>query len=165
MRTTPQIVCLATVAVLISAGPAGAATPGPGAPSIDQYIEAIPTSSGPQPVASIVERVQPLTREAEQRVETEAGSDAEALTKIATSSRYGAPVATEGDGSAAPLSTKPAETDQDDTTVALGPPAQAAEGSESRLVGLIAFMAGSLVTAVAYAGIRRRSREPDRSAS
>jgi hypothetical protein len=168
MRTSRRILCAAAVAVLMAAGPAGAATPGPGAPSIDQYIEAIPTSAGPQSVARGKERVQPLTREAEQQVNAEAGADAKALTEIATSSRYGAPVETEDKPTAAPAPPKPAErgtarpADRAEDVIALDSPAQA-EAYDSRLIGLIFFMAASLAAATAYAGTRR-SRERKRSA-
>jgi hypothetical protein len=147
MRTSTHIVCAVALVALASGGPAGAATPGPGAPSVDQYIEAIPTSAGPQSVAGGEERVQPLPRETELQVEAEAGPDAEVLTKIATSSRYGAPIAPRGE--------EPAEKGDDSVATALEPtPAQAADGAELRLFGLIAFMIASLVAGVAWQRVR-----------
>lgn len=163
MQTIRHIVCAAAVAALASPGVAGAATPGPGLPSIDQYVEAIPTSAGPQSAARGGERVQPLTLDAERRVEAKAGSDAEALTEIATSSRYGAPIEP-GDRNAAPPSDKAAETKEGAEKSALEqmPASQTAESAESRLVGLVVFMVASLVTALVYEVVRRRARQPDR---
>jgi hypothetical protein len=149
VRTIRHIVCATAAAALVSPGVAGAA---PGDPSIDQYIEAIPTSAGPQAAVGVEERVQPLTIEAGRRVKAEGGSDVDALTKIATSSRYGAPV-----------DSKPVKTGNGAETSALMriPASQAAASAESRLVALVAFMTVSLAAALAYAW-RRSKTDRDR---
>jgi hypothetical protein len=166
MRSNRHIVFAAAVVALASPTVSGAATPRPVIPSVDQYIEAIPTSAGPQSAARGGERVRPLTLAAQRQVEAEAGSDAEALTEVATSSRYGAPVESSDDRteapprSAAPPSHKPAETEEENERSALEQmPAQAVEGVESRLVGLVAFMLVTLIAALGYAW-RRSSKEP-----
>ena len=144
---------MGAAAALVSPGVAGAATPRPGDPSIDQYIEAVPTSAGPQPAVGGAERVQPLSLEAARQVKAKAGSDADALTKIATSSRYGAPV-----------ESKPAEPKEGVAKSALEqiPASQATESGDSRLVALAVFMAASLAAALAYAW-RRSKTERDRA--
>jgi hypothetical protein len=164
VRTIQHIVCAAAAAALALPGIASAATPRPGDPSIDQYIEAIPTSAGPQSAVGAAERVQPLTLRAARQVKAKAGSDADALTKIATSSRYGAPVESGDNRSTAPPSDKPAETKEGAEKSALEqmPALQTAESAESRLVALVVFMVASLVTALVYKVFRRRSRQPDR---
>jgi hypothetical protein len=150
VRTNRQIACAAAAATLVSPGLAGAATPGD--PSVDQYIEAVPTSAGPTPAAGGEERVQPLPVQARREVKAKAGSDAAALTKVATSSRYGAPVTSE-----------PAESKKGTTKSALEqiPASQAVESGESRLVALGVFMTASLAGALAYAW-RRKNTERQR---
>ena len=116
-----------------------------------------------------VERVQPLTVEVGREVEAKAGSDADALTKIATSSRYGAPVASKpaetrnGPDKSATEQT-PAETGKgaDQSALEQIPASQTAENVELRLAGLVAFMAASFATAAAYMWTRRRSRPSGR---
>jgi hypothetical protein len=168
VRRIRHIVCAAVVAAIASPDLGGAATPRPGAPSIDQYIEAIPTSAGPQSTVGGAERVQPLTVELGREVEAKAGSDADALTKIATSSRYGAPVKskpaeTGNDPDKSTTEQTPAETGTGADRSALEqiPASQTAENVELRLVGLVAFMAASFAAA-AYAWTRRRSRPSGR---
>ena len=115
------------------------------------------------------ERVQPLTVEVGHEVEAKAGSDADALTKIATSSRYGAPVEpkpaeTTKDADKGATEQTPAETGKGADKSALEPiqASQTAENVDSRLVGLVVFMAASLAAAAAYAWTRRRSRPSGR---
>jgi hypothetical protein len=153
VRTIRHIACAAAAAALVSPGIAGAAPPRTGDPSIDQYIEAVPTSAGPQSAVGGAERVQPLPREAVRQVKATAGSDAKALTKIATSSRYGAPV-----------KRKPVEAKEGGTKSALEqiPASQAAGSGESRLVALVVFMAASLAVALVYAW-RRPKTDRERS--
>jgi len=149
VRTIRHIACAAAAAALVSPGVAGAAPPRTGDPSIDQYIEAVPTSAGPQSAVGGAERVQPLPREAVRQVKATAGSDAEALTKIATSSRYGAPV-----------KRKPVEAREGDVTKSALeqiPASQAADSGESRLVALVVFMAASLAAALVYAWRRPKT--------
>ena len=115
------------------------------------------------------ERVRPLTVEIEREVDAKGGSDAGALTKIATSSRYGAPVKskpaeTTKDADKGATEQTPAETGKGADKSALEPiqASQTAENVDSRLVGLVVFMAASLAAAAAYAWTRRRSRPSGR---
>ena len=157
MRTIRHIVCAAAAAALVLPGIAGAATPRPGDPSIDQYIEAVATSVGPQPTASVAERVQPLARAAEQQLKARVGSDAAALATIATSSRYGAPLRTGG----RPRAERPDKMGGGDEKRALEPvTTQTAETANSRLIALVAFMAASLIAALGYGLVRRSAQRP-----
>ena len=96
--------------------------------------------------------MQPLPREAVRQVKASAGSDAAALTKIATSSRYGAPIKPE------PASGKAGV---EKSALEQIPASQAAESGESRLVALVVFMVASLGAALAYAW-RRSKTERER---
>jgi hypothetical protein len=161
MRSSRRILSAAVLVALLGPGVADGATPQPGAPAIDQYIEQIPTPSGPQPT-SVEERVQPLPAAAQRELEAEAGADAEVLTEIATSSRYGAPVEPK-------VVTPPEDRGETDTgegasegseradeVMAIDAvPASTDEGGDTRLAILVAFMAGSLVAALVF---RRASR-------
>ena len=84
-----------------------------------------------------------------QEVEAKAGSDADALTKVATSSRYGAPVESKVGGGS---------TGVGKTALEQIPAFQTVQNVGSRPVILVVFMAASLVAAVAVAWAQRRSR-------
>jgi hypothetical protein len=62
-----------------------------GVSAVDQYVEAIPTSSGPAPTGSSRAAPRPLPPQVEAEVRATGGADAEELIEIATSPTYGAP--------------------------------------------------------------------------
>ena len=69
-----------------------AQTPGSGAPSIDQYVESVPTGAGRSaPAQPQAKGTEPLPKQVSQRLEAEGGSDARQLETIATSPALGAP--------------------------------------------------------------------------
>jgi hypothetical protein len=160
MRTIPRVLCAVALAGLTIPGNAAAAPP-PGVPAIDQYIEAVPTSAGPRSTAA-EEHVQPLPPAVARRVELEAGSDAETLTEVATSARYGAPVRprSEAQGPArrsAPVvrEGRPPKTSEHTALDAVRP--EQPSGGDARLVTLVSFMAATLLAVLAYQLVRRRS--------
>jgi hypothetical protein len=78
-----------------SAGASSAAEP-PGNPvqdvsAVDQYVEALPTSSGPEPTGRGATKRRPLPADVASQVREQGGDDAETLIEIATSPRYAAP--------------------------------------------------------------------------
>ena len=77
---------------------AQAQAPGANAPSVDQYVESVPTGSGRSETPSRqTEAAEPLPQRLTERLEAEGGTDASQLEKIATSPALGAPV-TQGAG-------------------------------------------------------------------
>ena len=86
----------AGVAVVVTS-PATAAAPPPTVPSdaaIAQYIEAVPSATGPAPVGGPAGKASALPPSVRAKVERTAGADAPALLAIAQDTRFGArPVA------------------------------------------------------------------------
>ena len=95
MRMLLAVTCSAGVAVVL-ASPATADAPSPGAPSdaaIAQYVEAVPSVSGPVPVGEPADATT-LPPAVRAKVEQTAGADAPLLIDITADSRFGArPVA------------------------------------------------------------------------
>jgi hypothetical protein len=98
MRTLITIV-LALAACWTTAGAAAAATPPPG-PALDQYVETIPTATGPSAATpgktrggGSTQRTVPLAPATAAKIQAEGGEDAEVLKKIATQPDLGAPEA------------------------------------------------------------------------
>lgn len=159
MWTIRSVVCAAAVGTLALPNPGGAATPRPVIPSVDQYVEAVPTSAGPKYAGTREERVQPLTVAAERTVIAEAGADADVLIQVATSPRYGAPRDAKADRGVAPPSVRPPGNEEQEQRSALND--MSAEGVEhipSRIFWLATFMGASLVAAIAFEVVRRRPR-------
>jgi hypothetical protein len=59
--------------------------------AVDEYAEIVPTGEGEAPPANKEEESQPLPASVVQQVESEGGTDAPILKRVATSSLYGAP--------------------------------------------------------------------------
>jgi hypothetical protein len=137
----------ASAAVLMTAAPAlgEEPPPPPGTPSIDQYVETIPRSSGGAPVGVGMPRVTPLPRVVASRLHRRRDAVAERLEEVATSSAWGAPTR-----AAAPAGVSKA------TPNSAGPPAAAftRTGDDSRVYWLIAGLIG--VTAFLGVAARRR---------
>src|SRR5215211_6849073 len=89
-RATVTAPAVAAVAVLASAGSAGAES---GPPSVwaaaAQYVEMIPTSTGLRP-AGAAGGTKPLPRALATQLARRGGADAQALTTLVTSSGWGA---------------------------------------------------------------------------
>jgi hypothetical protein len=83
----------ASVALLASSTPALAddPPPPPGTPSIDQYVETVPTSQGGASPGVAKPRVKRLPRRISANLDARSDSVARRLEAIATSSSYGAP--------------------------------------------------------------------------
>lgn len=79
------------VASFGDAAPAKAAAPRPGASSVDQYVELVPTAAGPKAPGVEKERRLPLSPKATRALDGVPKATAVALRNVATSSTYGAP--------------------------------------------------------------------------
>lgn len=95
MRGLIAATCSAGVAVVV-ASPAIAGAPPPTIPSdaaIDQYVEAVPSATGPVPIGEAASRASgaALPTAVRAKVERTAGVDAPALLHLAQDSRFGAP--------------------------------------------------------------------------
>jgi hypothetical protein len=143
-------------AVLLLAGPVSASAaappgePGTGSSAIDQYVEAIPTSSGPAPTGR-AGTSRPLPPAVVAQVREAGGDDAETLLRTATSPSYGAPGLYPNDfrpGDIARADTEPSPLD------AVVSPLAGADAP--RLVFLLALLGAMTVTAFAVAARRQR---------
>jgi hypothetical protein len=92
--------------------PATAAAAGPSlpAPAVAQYVESIPTSTGPVVPGATKPTARKLPAALQEEVAAKGGSDAAVLEQIATSSVYGAPQTTLTPSDAAVSPTPPPET-------------------------------------------------------
>ena len=150
---------MAIAAVLISlaaTGPASAATP-PGNPlqdvsAIDQYVEAIPTSSGPAATGGGSAKPRPLPPDVASEIREQGGNDADALMEVATSPRYGAPTGS-GDSIRPEDSSEAAQTQPSPLEALVSP---IAEADETRLLVLLALLGGMTLVAFARAAQRQR---------
>jgi hypothetical protein len=148
------VVTAFTAAALTLPGVAFAQTGG----LIDQYIEDVPTSGGTHHAGTGSSEAggtpsgamtpAPLPTDVKTRLDDKGGKDSEILQEIATSPRYGAPLATSG--------TVPTPTSSPDPLSA--GVAAVTDGSDGRMVGL--FVALLAVTAVSL-GIAASRRRPN----
>jgi hypothetical protein len=69
--------------------------PDPGSSAVDQYVELVPTGRGPKSPGVEKERKTPLAPKAKRALDKTPKATADALTTVATSSDYGAPVVSE----------------------------------------------------------------------
>lgn len=146
--------------------------------AVSQYVEHIPTSSGPQATGIGKERFKPLPRRAKAKLVQQGGEDAALLEKIATSSAYGAPQGTLGKGkkggkdkddpgaggAAVVTRDDPRDLGDASTSEALSAAVSVVtDGSDKRLLGLLVVMLLITAAALASAGYRQRAlREPTR---
>lgn len=125
-----------------------------GVPAIDQYVEAIPTSSGPAPTGRSGATARPLPQDVASEVRKRGGDDAEALIEVATSPAHGAPSGsrlknpTRLGGVSERVHAQPSALD------AVVSPIAGAD--EPRLLALLALLLG--MTLVAFALATRRQR-------
>jgi hypothetical protein len=158
--------------------------------AVAQYVEQIPTSSGSKATGVGKVHTKPLAAKVKKKLQAEAGKDAPLLEQVATSSAYGAPQQTVAPppppATPAPATTttttKPARgarprphqrpavpaarrlpkvTSNPTPTRALSAAANVVtEGSNSRLIGLAAFLVIITAAALGAAAYRQRSRGP-----
>jgi hypothetical protein len=141
-----------------TAGAASAAAP-PGNPvqgvsAIDQYVEAIPTASGPKPTGQSKGSPRPLPPHAAAEVREQGGEDTAALVEIATSPTYGAPSRSTLKDAAGVRELRdevePQPTALDAVVTPLG------EADEPRLLALLALLGGMTLLAFTLAVVRQR---------
>src|SRR5215216_4039669 len=157
MKAIRITIVIAVFAALVGASSAWA---GGKNPSIEQYVEQIPTSKGSKPAGGPEKKVTKLPQRVEETIQTEAGSDAEAqaLEEVATSTRFGA---------TKKVRVKKAESKRlekrlrsKDVADAKAIPAAIGTVSETgngRLLALVIVMAVMTAAAVALAALRRRT--------
>jgi hypothetical protein len=88
---TAALIALLATTVAEPSPAGGAALPRPGASSVAQYVELIPTATGPKAPGVDKERRLPLSPEAKRALDGAPKATAESLLAVATSSTYGAP--------------------------------------------------------------------------
>jgi hypothetical protein len=154
MSLTGRAIVIAVFALLLVAPAAWA---GGKPPSIDQYVEQIPTSKGPKPTGGPAQTVSRLPRTVERTIRSEGGNDAQALEEVATSSRFGAPkkikvAKKERKQLEKKLRAKSVE-EPKAIPAAIGAVSETGNG---RLLALVIVMATMTAAALALAGLRRR---------
>lgn len=122
--------------------------------SVDQYVEDIPTASGPTPTGGAPgegdDPGRPLSTDAENAIDVEGGQDAEALKRLATLAALGAP----RDGLASSPEVRRALAENRSIGAAVG---SAASGTTPALFALVVLLVGATVTLLAVA-LRRARR-------
>jgi hypothetical protein len=147
------------VAALVAVDPAAAADPppDPSDSALAQYVEQIPTSSGPKAVSQADSQAAggPLPAAAESELRAEGGDDAQLLEEVATSPSLGAPAheprnrASAQKGAPTSKSTGPEAVGASEST--------ASELVSARVIGLLAVLGGVTLAAALFAASRRRS--------
>jgi hypothetical protein len=129
--------------------------PDPGASSVEQYVELLPTSSGPvAPGVGKAERI-PIPLAARHALEKTSKSTAAALLTVATSSTYGAPPTPErAASSAARNALASIEGPSRERSVRAIAAAAAPDGAV-RMLGLILILAAATVAGATFS-LRRR---------
>jgi hypothetical protein len=157
-RHTLTAVLVALLAMMLAeAAPARAAAPRPGASSVAQYVELVPTAAGPKAPGVEVERRLPLSPEAKRALEGAPKATAVALLAVATSSTYGAPSRL-GTGTSGPIARETRATSQSpagnrESLEAIA--AAVAPAGDMRMIGLLVILAATTVAAGALS-LRRR---------
>lgn len=157
-RHTLTAVLVALLAMMLAeAAPARAAAPRPGASSVAQYVELVPTAAGPKAPGVEVERRLPLSPEAKRALEGAPKATAVALLAVATSSTYGAPSRL-GTGTSGPIARETRATSQSpagnrESLEAIA--AAVAPAGDMRMIGLLVILAATTVAAGAFS-LRRR---------
>jgi hypothetical protein len=128
-------------------------------PAICQYQEQVPTSKGSKPVGTGGNKqVSKLPTSVEHSIQTQSGSDATALVRIATTSGAGAPqkiMVKKSEQKRLHRQLKKANVDQS-KPVRAGFSTVSGSGN-GRLLALVIVMAAMTLTALALAVVRRRS--------
>jgi hypothetical protein len=135
---------------------AEAKPPDPGASSVAQYVELIPTAEGPKAPGVGLERRTPLGPGAQRALDNTSESTAASLETIATSSSYGAPPRPQPgafDSSSRDRPRPTAEPSLDRTLQAIAE--AAAPFGDDRLIGLLAILVAVTVGGAVVAVQRR----------
>ena len=157
---------------------AQAQSPGSNAPSIDQYVESVPTGSGRSEAPSReTGSAEPLPRQVAEGIEAEGGTDASQLETIATSPALGAPApqgaGTDGrnsgrrqarrdsGGARAKSMTTPATRLNAPSDGAVTAAASAASGLGTPVALLLIALVGVTAVIAGEAARRRRRTTPD----
>ena len=142
---------------LAEAAPAREAEPpNPGASSVAQYVELVPTASGPQAPGIGKERRLPLPPEAKRALDRVPKPMAAALLAVSTLSTYGAPSRLGNAASARDVFTTPAVTRSPPRSQSLEATAAAmAPRGDAHMIGLLVILAAVTVAAGALS-LRRR---------
>jgi hypothetical protein len=144
--TATLVALLATT--VAEAAPAEAAPPRPGASSVAQYVELIPTATGPKAPGVEKERRLPLSREAKRALGGAPKATAESLLTVATSSTYGAPSSLGSGASGRIVRDTPTTTRSPSRSMSLEAIAAAvAPAGDTRIIALLLIL-----TAVTVAG-------------
>ena len=136
--------------------PATTAAPRPGASSVVQYIELVPTAGGPIAPGIAEERRLPLSPKAKRALGSLPKPTADSLLMVATSSTYGAPsqLGTGASGQIireAGATTRSSSRNQSLEAIA----AVVAPSGDTRMIGLLLFVVAVTVAAGALS-LRRR---------
>lgn len=142
------------VAAFGDAAPARAAVPRPGASSVDQYVELIPTAAGPKAPGVEEERRLSLSPEAMRALDGVPKGTAAALVNVATSSTYGAPSRL-GSGASGRIvrDTRTAPPSGNKSVEAIA--AAVAPAGDTRMIALLLTLA-AVTVAAATLSLRRR---------
>jgi len=132
---------------------ADARPPNPGASSVAQYVELIPTADGPEAPGVGPERRTPLSPGARRALDNASKSTAESLGTIATSSSYGAPPGLQPGALDTATRDRPQPTMEPSLDRTLQAIAEAAApAGDDRVIGLLSILivvtAGGAVVAV-----------------
>ena len=131
--------------------------PGSGAAAVAQYVEQIPTSSGPRATGFGRREVRPLPRKVARKLVRQGGRDAPLLKEIATSSTYGAPTRKLKTSKTVKLPT-PKEVAEPSPAKTLSAGINVVtDGSDTRLIVLGIVLVLISLLAVASAAVRQRA--------
>lgn len=149
---TAALVALLATTVADAAAPASAAAPRPGASSVAQYVELVPTATGPKAPGVEKERRLPLSPEAKRALDGVPKRTAASLLTVATSSTYGAPSSL-GRGASGRTVRDTRTTSRNRSLEAIA--AAASPAGDTRMITLLLIVAATTVAAAALS-LRRR---------
>jgi hypothetical protein len=139
-------VALLAALLLVPASTAGAATSPEDFSAADQYVETLPTSSGPSATKEGKDRRTRLPADVKAKLAADGGQDAASLEAVATSGRFGAP---QGKSAAADKRRDSSRSTTAVPTASVRPVQDSGEDLLWLLFALIAIT-GLMVGAVAY---------------
>jgi hypothetical protein len=149
-----------TALFTVDAAAAADPPPDPSDSALAQYVEQIPTSSGPKAVSQAGGQAagQPLPASSESELRKQGGNDAKLLEEIATSPALGAPE--RGSSSKRASEPKSAQRAPSAGSEAVGPSeSTASELISGRVLGLLAVLGAVTLAAGLFAASRRRSAD------
>jgi hypothetical protein len=155
MAVTAAFVALLATSFAEAAAPGSGAEPRPGASSVAQYVELIPTASGPKAPGVEKERRAPLSPEAKRALDRAPKRTAVSLLTVATSSTYGTPprLARASGGTAPDTRATTRSPSRSGSLEAIA--TAAAPAGDTRMISLLLILAAVTVAAGAFS-LRRR---------